>query len=123
MFWSAISSSSDFSSVGFENSFISFISFGRFWNKTKLCVHSSPGCLTGLLGVIGWADRSSGELKFFPKNNDSGVSVKTKISDSEKGGHWLVSSARFGNFIFFCFFDFIRILKQFYEAFAAHVLQ
>ena len=44
-------------------------------------------CLTGLLGVIGWADRGSAELKFFHKHNDSGVSVKTKISDSEKRGH------------------------------------
>ena len=36
MFWSSISSSFNFSSIGFVNRFISSISFRRFWNKTKL---------------------------------------------------------------------------------------
>ena len=96
MFWSAISSSSNFHSVNFVNRFISSISF-RCWNETKLCVHSSHGCFTGLLGVGGWADGSSGVLKLFRKNNNSGDfgnSGKTKVSDSDNGAHWLVSSAR-----------------------------
>ena len=97
MFWSAISSSSNFHSDDFVNRFISSISFRKFWNKTKLCVHSSPGCFTGHLGVGGWADGISEMLKLFRKNNDSGrfwVSGKTEVSDSEKGGHWFVRSAR-----------------------------
>ena len=72
MFWSAISSSSNFRLVDFVNRFISSISFRRFWNKTKLCVHSSPGCFTGFLDVGGWANGSSGVLKLFRKSDDSG---------------------------------------------------
>ena len=53
-------------------------------------MQSSPKCFTGLLGVGGWKDGSSGVLKLFLKNNDSGdfwVSGITKVSDLEKGTH------------------------------------
>ena len=72
------------------------ISFRRFWNKTNICVHSSPGCFTGLLGVGGRADGSSGVLTLVRKDDDSEdfwFSDKTEVSDSEKGVQWLVSSA------------------------------
>ena len=69
------------------------IFFRRFWNKTNICVHSSTGCFTSLLGVGGRAD---GVLTLVRKNDDSEdfwFSGKTKVPDSEKGVQWLVSSA------------------------------
>ena len=50
-----------------------------------------------LWSVGGWADGISGVFKVSRKNSYSGdfrFSGITKISDSEKGTHWLVSSTR-----------------------------